>query len=480
MEKMRKGEILVGIGSTEKMGTGVNVQDHLSDLHHLDVPYLPSSVEQRDGRGWRQGNKNSQVNIHRYVSEGSLDQTFWQIIGNKTKFIKQVVTPGSTVSRVAKEEDTEELSPEQLMAAASGDPRILEKVNLDEDVKQLKAGLDRHNRNLVKLKQTISKAEQNVPELDSIAKRYEEAANHLDKNQDFSLEFDGKHYDNRKDASEAIDKALQDHDKYWGGYNNKPIGKYRGLEIRKIGSDVYLNTPGSPGNGIKTGDSLGSIEYVARNMRKSHEQSKADATKYREDIEKMKLGLDKKYHKEDELKSKSTRLTDLNAELQKERNGKLEEKPEEVPAEYKKPWEMNSDEFKTHLAEKVKGSSPVDKITEVRTATIKLHGDNIRAKIYKVPGLEGLSLAVKESKSPYHKNMKYHTIVEPESGAVLGRDLLMSSDAALENVKNKINGMISKYGSKEKAIQAIMVFGAHKNDMKIPESVAKEFPDLIN
>jgi hypothetical protein len=76
--------------------------------------------------------------------------------------------------------------------------------------------------------------------------------------------------------------------------------------------------------------------------------------------------------------------------------------------------------------------------------------------------------------------MKYHTIVEPESGAVLGRDLLMSSDAALENVKNKINGMISKYGSKEKAIQAIMVFGAHKNDMKIPESVAKEFPDLIN
>src|SRR5437762_2229749 len=109
-------------------------------MHHLDVPWLPADIEQRDGRGIRQLNENKSVGVYRYVSEGSLDQTFWQTIGRKANFIKQVMTTGKAPTiRSARDEDTQELTPEQLMAAASGDPRLMEKIGVEDDVKQLKA-----------------------------------------------------------------------------------------------------------------------------------------------------------------------------------------------------------------------------------------------------------------------------------------------------------------------------------------------------
>ena len=111
MAALRTGEMAIAIGSTAKLGTGTNVQDKVTAMHHLDVPWMPADVEQRDGRGWRHGNENTNLDVFHYVSEESLDQTFWQIIGTKAGFIKQVLTPGNKPRNI-KNEDTETLTPE--------------------------------------------------------------------------------------------------------------------------------------------------------------------------------------------------------------------------------------------------------------------------------------------------------------------------------------------------------------------------------
>ncbi len=135
-ERVRQGTVRVLIGSTQRMGTGANVQRRLVALHHLDAPWKPAEVEQREGRILRQGNENAEVSIFRYVTEGSFDAYMWQALETKAKFIGQVVT-GETAVRRAEDVGGQELSFAEVKAIASGNPAVLTLAEADAELQRL-------------------------------------------------------------------------------------------------------------------------------------------------------------------------------------------------------------------------------------------------------------------------------------------------------------------------------------------------------
>src|SRR5208337_4118929 len=135
-EKVRQGSVRVLIGSTQKMGTGTNVQKRLVALHHLDAPWKPAEVEQRDGRILRQGNQNEEVAIYRYVTEGSFDAYMWQALETKARFIAQVIT-GDNAARRAEDIGGQELSYAEVKAIASGNPAVLTLAEADAELQRL-------------------------------------------------------------------------------------------------------------------------------------------------------------------------------------------------------------------------------------------------------------------------------------------------------------------------------------------------------
>src|SRR5438132_8249649 len=135
-EKVRSGQVRVLLGSTQKMGTGTNVQKRLVALHHLDAPWKPAEVEQREGRILRQGNENPEVAIYRYVTEGSFDAYMWQALETKARFITQVMT-GENAARRAEDIGGQELSYAEVKAIASGNPAVLTLAEADAELQWL-------------------------------------------------------------------------------------------------------------------------------------------------------------------------------------------------------------------------------------------------------------------------------------------------------------------------------------------------------
>lgn len=136
-EKVRRGEVRILMGSTAKMGEGTNVQDRLIALHHLDAPWKPSSVEQRNGRIIRSGNRHKKVRIYHYVTKGSFDAYIWQLIENKARFISQMMSGQLTNRQMDDIFDDVVLTAAEIKAAASSDPRIMEKVKIDQEINRL-------------------------------------------------------------------------------------------------------------------------------------------------------------------------------------------------------------------------------------------------------------------------------------------------------------------------------------------------------
>ncbi|MBP7941927.1 MAG: DEAD/DEAH box helicase family protein [Phocaeicola sp.] len=154
--KVRSGQVRFLLGSTAKMGAGTNVQDKLIALHHMDVPWRPSDIEQQEGRILRQGNSNSKVNIFRYVTEGTFDSYSWQLIENKQKFIGQIMTSKSPV-RSCEDIDESALSYAEVKALATGNPYIKEKMDLDIQVSKLKLLKANHTSQKYRLEDNIAK-----------------------------------------------------------------------------------------------------------------------------------------------------------------------------------------------------------------------------------------------------------------------------------------------------------------------------------
>lgn len=154
--RVRTGQVRFLLGSTAKMGAGTNVQDKLIALHHLDVPWRPSDIEQQEGRILRQGNQNKKVSIYRYVTEGTFDSYSWQIIENKQKFIGQIMTSKSPV-RSCEDVDEAALTYAEVKALSTGNPYIKEKMDLDVQVAKLKLLKANHTSQIYRLEDDITK-----------------------------------------------------------------------------------------------------------------------------------------------------------------------------------------------------------------------------------------------------------------------------------------------------------------------------------
>lgn len=210
-EDMRNGTKRILIGSTSKMGAGMNVQDKLIALHHLDCPWRPSDIEQREGRILRQGNQNAEVEIYRYVTEGSFDAYSYQLIQTKATFINQIMANSNGGGRTAEDLDRDTLTYAEVKALASGNPLILEKFKVENELKQLYLSKSRYDKSHIELE---SKYNTELPRQLKYQKQYLNGLNEDIKNvrdlsaDNFEITVRDKIYTSRKDASTMFYKSL--------------------------------------------------------------------------------------------------------------------------------------------------------------------------------------------------------------------------------------------------------------------------------
>ena len=231
--KVRSGAIRVLLGSTAKMGAGMNVQDRLVGLHHLDAPWRPSDLEQREGRIIRQGNKlyerdpqGFEVSVSRYATKETLDARMWQTLEGKANFIEQV-RKGGTTSRTVEDVAGEAMNSAEMKAAASGNPKILEEMQIRRQLREMENAQSNHQREQYRIKDSIKRAGDNQQSYTRTAEQMEADAA-LKVPEKFEITVRGKGFDKRKDAGEAIAKAIEDlpqnKEGYMGAFHL--IGKY--------------------------------------------------------------------------------------------------------------------------------------------------------------------------------------------------------------------------------------------------------------
>jgi hypothetical protein len=238
-ERVRSGSVRVLLGSTQKMGTGTNVQKRLVALHHLDAPWKPAEVEQRDGRILRQGNSNEDVSIYRYVTQGSFDSYMWQALETKTRFIAQVIS-GTSAGRRAEDIGGQELSYAEVKAIASGNPAVLTLAEADAELQRL-AVLKKHHadeqflarRKLRELPVDIARLERRR---DALGQDIATATAHARD----PISIGERHY-SREEAPEALALRLQTLPALVPQTRTVPLGVCRGLPF-----GLVLHPQGAP------------------------------------------------------------------------------------------------------------------------------------------------------------------------------------------------------------------------------------------
>ena len=355
--KVRSGNVRVLIGSTAKMGAGTNVQDRLVALHDLDAPWRPGDLEQRKGRIARQGNMNETVHVYRYVTERTFDSYIWQILENKQRFISQIMTSKSPV-RSCEDADETTLSYAEVKALCAGDPRIKEKMDLDVQVAKLRLLKSSYQsqkyqledkllqgfpREIAETKAAISGCEADTKTRDAHPAPVDGFA---------GIELQGQHYDERVAAGKALLNILPT------VQDMKPvhIGSFRGFDVEvsleAFGKHV-LTLKGALEYHVELGtDARGNvtrIENALTALDKKLGAFHARLSDLERQVENARKELEKPFPQENELREKSARLVELNAELDMENNTEPQEaeKPS-VLAKLKEPIPLY--EPKTHQA----------------------------------------------------------------------------------------------------------------------------------
>ena len=322
--KVRNGEIRILMGSTQKMGAGTNVQKKLIALHDLDVPWRPADLEQRAGRIIRQGNENKDkggVYIYRYITENTFDAYLWQTIENKQKFISQIMTSKTPV-RVAEDVDESSLNYAEIKALATGDPKIKEKMDLDNEVTKLKMLEANYKSNRYRLEDKVSKTY--PEEIARIEKLIEAVKRDIalvepqgeGENRFTSLTIYGERIMDKKEAGERLLEAI----KNVKVNESKVIGQYRNLDL-EVSYNIFTNEHTFSLNGAsKTIGELGvsadgnitrldnAIDKLPEKL--SYLEEKLVSTK--EQLQNAMEELEKPFEKAEELKAKVLRLAELN------------------------------------------------------------------------------------------------------------------------------------------------------------------------
>jgi len=322
--KVRKGAVRVLIGSTAKMGAGTNVQTKLKALHHLDCPWRPSDLQQRDGRILRQGNGNKEVEVLRYITQDTFDAYSYQLVENKQKFISQIFTSKSP-ARGAEDLDEMALSYAEVKALAAGNPAIREKMDLDVQVARLKLLKSNWQSERYRLERRVS------TELPTEITRLEHQIEHLNKDMQtyeqhrpsdeggFSITLMGSTYDKRVDAGEKLTRLAE----LVPLGEVMKVGEYCGFTLRirrpEMMSPPKLEIEGEGTYMAELGESvLGNItriENLAKGMVAAKEKAEAQLANAKEQLKATKEELARPWAQEQELKEKSERLAQLNVEL---------------------------------------------------------------------------------------------------------------------------------------------------------------------
>lgn len=353
--KVRSGNVRVLLGSTAKMGAGTNVQDRLVALHDLDAPWRPGDLEQRKGRIARQGNMNETVHVYRYVTENTFDAYLWQTLENKQRFISQIMTSKSPV-RSCEDADETTLSYAEVKALCAGDPRIKEKMDLDVQVAKLRLLKSSHQSQKYQLEDRLMQyfpreiAATRVAILGYEVDVATRDAHPAPADSFAGIELQGLHYDERVAAGEALMQILPTI------MDTEPVhvGTFRGFDVEvsleQFGKYV-LTLKGTLEHHVELGaDARGNVTRIENALTALDKKLGALSTRLADlqrQVENAREELEKPFPQEDELREKSARLVELNAELDMENNAEPQEaeKPS-VLAKLKEPIPLY--EPKTH------------------------------------------------------------------------------------------------------------------------------------
>jgi len=392
-DKVRKGEIRVLLGSTQKMGAGTNAQDKLIAIHDLDIPWRPADLSQRAGRIVRQGNENKDVYIFRYVTENTFDAYLFQTLENKQKYISQIMTSKTPV-RVAEDVDEATLNYAEIKALATGNPLIREKMDLDVEVSKLKMLESNFKSNLYKLEDKVVKVypkeienlknkienlkkdigsiepyrEENTDKtvyvqssLENVGENLMEIEKKSDKevvSKFTSLILDGKKYTDKRQAGEFLIskiKSIRKTDDFKS--EEVKIGEYRNFDLfvyyDSFSNQYKFNLKGEENHYGEFGtDGIGNITRMDNVLDKIPERLEQTIGKLRDtesQLETAKLEIGKKFPQDELLKEKTLRLAEVNNLLDmgqkeavtEEKNPLLEEVKEELIHFLNKEYEEN-------------------------------------------------------------------------------------------------------------------------------------------
>ncbi len=348
--KVRAGQVRILMGSTQKMGAGTNVQDRLIALHDLDCPWRPSDLSQRLGRIVRQGNENPEVEIYRYVTEGTFDAYLYQLVENKQKFIAQIMTSKAPV-RVADDVDETALSYSEIKALATGNPLIIEKCNLDMEVSKLnllKANYLSQRYSLEGM--VLRKYPEDIRRLTERIAGYEKdvtlAAEHPKLREGFvGMEILGAAYTEKEGAGKAIIDACTK----MTGSDAVFLGQYRGFSLTLsydgMSSEYRMTLKGTLSHTVALGaDVFGNITRIDNlldSLPTRLETTRQELAEAQAQLENARGELNQPFAREAELAEKSARLKELNILLNMDQKDKtlLDDVPEEDSPEMAKSRE---------------------------------------------------------------------------------------------------------------------------------------------
>lgn len=337
--RVRAGKVRVLLGSTQKMGAGTNVQTKLIALHHLDVPWRPSDIEQREGRILRQGNENKRVQIFRYATEGSFDAYSWQLIENKQRYISQIMT-SKTPARSCEDLDEATLTYAEVKALCAGNPLIKEKMDLDNEVARLSTLRSAHNAQIYELQDLVSigypaairRIGQELDALRQDAALFQSSLRKDDKgNEMFSAVIQGVTYTKRADADAALLDACK---AAAAGAGEKKIGRYCGFDIcvgydpKIIGFAGYLQGEQRYRIELNPKQNFSSFRAVLENISAQIPVKIAAREEIEKNIESAKEAAKQPFAYEEEFQTKLARLNELNILLDQEKQEPVQNKKE--------------------------------------------------------------------------------------------------------------------------------------------------------
>lgn len=348
--KVRKGEVRILIGSTQKMGAGTNVQNKLIAIHDLDVPWRPADLEQRAGRIVRQGNENEKVSIYRYVTEDTFDAYLWQTIENKQKFISQIMTSKTPV-RVAEDVDENSLTYAEIKALATGNPLLKEKMDLDNDVSRLRMLEANHKSNIYSLENKITKIyptkianlEQEIVCLEKDIELVEPQS--FGDNKFTSLTLSGAKIYDKKEAGEKLLEQIKGMN-FDGDVN---VGMYRNFDLAisysSFTNDYHFTLQAnSKHKGILGSDVVGNItrmDNVIEKMPSKLEVTRSELDNVKNQLEQAKIEVSRPFDRYDELKNKSRRLTEIDKKLNREESDSMDKLQEYILSDYNTRYKSN-------------------------------------------------------------------------------------------------------------------------------------------